>query len=105
MVKYTKKQINDLKTIMSVEEEMIPLLSLFKPKNRILNPWEKEFPKIFKRFYRSGQNIPESRGSGLGLTLVRHISEAHGGRVEVKSEPGSGSIFSILLPLKNWEKT
>ena len=45
-MKFTKKQINDLKNIMSVEEEMIPLLSLFKPKNRILNPWEKELPKI-----------------------------------------------------------
>lgn len=66
---------------------------------------EEELPKIFQRFYRSWQNIPESRGSGLGLTLVRHIAEAHGGRVEVKSEPGSGSIFSIILPLKNWEKT
>jgi signal transduction histidine kinase len=66
---------------------------------------EEELPKIFQRFYRSEQNIPESRGSGLGLTLVRHIAEAHGGRVEVKSEPGSGSVFSIVLPLKNWEKT
>lgn len=48
-MRYTKRQINDLRKIMGVEKEMIPLLSLFKPKNRILNPWEKEFPKIFKK--------------------------------------------------------
>jgi len=44
-----KMQIADLKKIMSVEEEMIPLLPLFKPKNRILDPWQKEFPGIFKK--------------------------------------------------------
>jgi signal transduction histidine kinase len=39
------------------------------------------------------------KGSGLGLTLVRHIVEAHGGRVGVKSRPGEGSTFTIELPL------
>lgn len=61
---------------------------------------ESEQLQIFEKFYRApqpdGQNVP---GTGLGLTLVKHVVEEHGGRVEVKSQPGQGSVFSILLPL------
>jgi len=59
----------------------------------------REISRIFKRFYRSKHEIvSETRGSGLGLTLVKHITEAHGGRITVESEPGKGSIFSVILP-------
>ncbi|MGB7294023.1 MAG: HAMP domain-containing sensor histidine kinase [Candidatus Aminicenantales bacterium] len=59
-----------------------------------------ELNKIFKRFYRSeNQFVSESRGSGLGLTIIQHIAQAHGGRVEVESELGRGSAFSFYLPL------
>jgi len=55
---------------------------------------------IFQRFYRAkGSLVSETRGSGLGLTLVKHTAEAHGGSVEVESEPGKGSVFSIILPV------
>lgn len=56
--------------------------------------------KIFNRFYRvpSEENLQVS-GTGLGLTLVRHVAEAHGGTVQVESHPGAGSTFSIVLPL------
>lgn len=61
---------------------------------------QNEVSKIFKRFYRSKNNVvSESGGSGLGLTLVKHIVDAHGGRVEVESQPGKGSIFSVILPI------
>ena len=40
-----------------------------------------------------------TKGSGLGLALVQHIMEAHGGRVEVASAPGEGSTFTLVLPL------
>jgi signal transduction histidine kinase len=62
---------------------------------------EKEQSRIFDKFYRVP--VPENReisGTGLGLSLVAHIAEAHGGSVHVKSRPGEGSTFSILLPLK-----
>jgi two-component system phosphate regulon sensor histidine kinase PhoR len=44
------------------------------------------------------------KGSGLGLTLVKHITEAHGGTIEVESEVGKGSRFSVIIPL-NREQT
>jgi len=60
----------------------------------------KEIPKIFERFYQSeNHDISEAKGSGLGLTLVKHIVEAHGGVIEVESEVGVGSIFTVKLPL------
>lgn len=60
-----------------------------------------ELPNIFNRFYRvKGTSEYEARGSGLGLTIVKHAVEAHGWRIEVKSLPGQGSAFSILIPFK-----
>ena len=62
----------------------------------------KDIPKIFLRFYQSeNKNVSEARGSGLGLTLVKHITEAHNGRIQVESEPGNGSTFSVILPISD----
>jgi signal transduction histidine kinase len=61
-----------------------------------------EQEKIFERFYRLGSELRrETPGVGIGLSIVKHIVEAHRGAVRVESEPGKGSRFTIELP-KNY---
>ena len=59
-----------------------------------------EHSRIFEKFYRTGNDATAHvAGTGLGLALVKHIVEAHSGRVDVQSSPGAGSTFSIRLPI------
>ncbi|HUK47562.1 MAG TPA: HAMP domain-containing sensor histidine kinase [Terriglobales bacterium] len=59
-----------------------------------------EQEKIFEKFYRVGDPlVHNTKGSGLGLSLVQHIAQAHGGDVAVDSTPGAGSKFTITLPV------
>jgi len=59
-----------------------------------------EHEKIFERFYRRGSELRrETQGVGIGLSIVKHIVEAHGGCVRVESEVGKGSRFVIELPM------
>jgi signal transduction histidine kinase len=60
---------------------------------------EEELPRIYDRLFR-GEQVRTQRGLGLGLNLVKAIVEAHEGRIEISSEPGKGSTFSIILPSK-----
>jgi signal transduction histidine kinase len=57
-----------------------------------------ELPRVFDRLFR-GDTSRAERGLGLGLSLVKAVVEAHGGSVEVSSEPGRGSTFTVSLPL------
>ena len=59
----------------------------------------RERRKIFRRFYQVDQRLArESGGCGLGLSIVEFIVRAHGGTVQVESQPGRGSTFSVELP-------
>lgn len=60
-----------------------------------------ERKKIFEKFYRVGSGlVHDVKGSGLGLSIVEHVAKAHGGHVEVESEVGEGSTFTIVLPVR-----
>ena len=58
-----------------------------------------ERERIFQAFFRSAEGARRNPGGvGLGLAIVKHIMDGHGGRVEVRSEPGRGSVFSLIFP-------
>ena len=62
---------------------------------------QEDLPKIFDRFYRSDKaRKSESGGHGLGLSIARIIVVAHKGKIRVRSKPGFGSVFSIILPVE-----
>jgi len=59
----------------------------------------REQSRIFWKFYRVDDKLTRQQdGSGLGLSIVQHIVRAHRGRVEVESTPGTGSVFTLILP-------
>ena len=59
-----------------------------------------EIRKIFTKFFRASNAIREkTKGTGLGLALVKAIVEGHGGKVNVTSELGKGSVFTVEFPL------
>ena len=61
-----------------------------------------ETDKVFEKFFQGRNALAQStRGTGLGLTLVRHIVEAHGGKIFVESRLGQGSTFSMIIPLRS----
>lgn len=64
-------------------------------------------PHIFDRFYQADLSRPGGKhhGAGLGLAIVKEIIKAHGGKISVRSAPGTGSTFTILLPLTTPEAT
>jgi signal transduction histidine kinase len=59
--------------------------------------------RIFERFARASGSRRRSEGAGLGLSIVRAIAEAHGGRVELASRPGAGATFTVMIPLQGPE--
>ena len=58
-----------------------------------------DMPHVFERFYR-GRSSTGIKGTGLGLSIVQSVVKGHGGRVEVASEPGKGTRFTVLLPTR-----
>lgn len=88
------------------EDRKIEILGSATPRNVRISvrdngigiPW-REHRNIFEKFYRVDERLSSAvEGSGLGLAMVRHVVQAHGGKVELISEPGEGSTFTIVLP-------
>ena len=64
---------------------------------RGIEPEDQE--KVFEMYYRS-KRAGGTKGSGLGLAIVKAVAAAHGGRIELTSQPGKGSTFRLILPTK-----
>ncbi len=61
-----------------------------------------EQQKIFEKFYRgSAAAANKIRGSGIGLSIIRHVADMHGGEITVQSEPGKGSTFTLRIPIRS----
>ncbi|MCK4759215.1 MAG: sensor histidine kinase, partial [Candidatus Aminicenantes bacterium] len=64
-----------------------------------------EIDKIFDKFYQGKSAAEQSvKGTGLGLTLVKHTVEAHSGNISVQSQIGKGSTFSLIFPIRKERK-
>ena len=58
-------------------------------------------PDIMKKIFEPFFTTKKSKGTGLGLSIVHRIVDNHGGKIDVKSKPGKGTVFTIRLPVKN----
>ena len=82
--------------VISVKEERTEVAISIKNEGSFIPSEERE--KIFKRFYRCSGSIGTISGTGIGLSVVRRIAEAHQGSVSVESDSASGTTFAIRLP-------
>ncbi|MCK4354298.1 MAG: PAS domain-containing protein, partial [Dehalococcoidia bacterium] len=60
---------------------------------------KEDLPRVFERFYK-GDKARAGEGTGMGLAIAKHVVEAHGGSIWVRSEEGKGSTFSFSLPFQ-----
>ncbi|MEK7866861.1 MAG: ATP-binding protein [Planctomycetota bacterium] len=72
---------------------------LFEVEDNGIGIPEADQPRIFERFYRVDKSRSrELGGTGLGLAIVKHVAQLHGGGVSVRSRPGEGTCFTLVLP-------
>ena len=88
--KYAKTQI---KVTMSLEQDSVQLI--FADSGSGIP--DEDMPFIFEKFYR-GRNAGNEQGSGLGLYIVKHLTEAQGGKVFLKNRPEGGLEVTVSLP-------
>jgi two-component system sensor histidine kinase KdpD len=89
--------------IIGVREEDAELVIRVRNEGSFIPDGERE--KVFQRFYRCSESAKSISGTGIGLSVVRRIAEAHRGRTWVESDHISGTTFAIALPRMAKEKT
>ncbi|MGA2506084.1 MAG: ATP-binding protein [Chitinispirillaceae bacterium] len=93
-IKYSESQRAVSIEVSCVEHEIVIAV-----KDKGIGIAPEHLNRLFERFYRVDKaRSRKMGGTGLGLAIVKHIASTHGGRVTVESEPGKGSIFSIIIP-------
>jgi signal transduction histidine kinase len=91
---------SDNRKYIDVEVRKNSTSALISVTDRGMGIYKEQLKKIFDKFYRvPSTEVKETKGSGLGLTLAKHIIDEHGGTIEVESEVGKGSKFTIRIPL------
>jgi signal transduction histidine kinase len=73
--------------------------ALFSVSDQGIGISEEEQHHLFAPFQRTHGARAHAQGAGLGLSVARRIVEAHGGHIDVDSQPGRGSVFQVRLPL------
>jgi two-component system sensor histidine kinase KdpD len=86
----------DSSITIDVQEEQAETLISIRNEGSFIPPEERE--KIFKRFYRSPGSDRRASGTGIGLSVVKRVTEAHQGRAWVNSDPHTGTTFFLTLP-------
>ena len=93
------KYSGESRNIKIIVESTIDLVKI-KVKDFGLGIPREDQNKIFDRFFRGGNELTRSvKGSGIGLTIVKRIIEAHRGTISLESTPGKGSTFQVTLPV------
>ena len=62
-----------------------------------------DMPQLFNRFYRGGQAVHHTSGSGMGLSIARGLLAVEGARVWAENAPDGGAIFSVAVPVE-WKR-
>ncbi len=92
-INYTPSKGKVIVSVEELEEDAV----LIRIRDTGIGIQADELPHIFDRFYR-GDRSRSKYGSGLGLPLAKALIQAHGGKIEVESKPGRGSLFKVILP-------
>ena len=89
----------EIKVTVSREESISGPSAMITVSDQGLGISAEDLPHVFEWFRRAGNVSGKISGTGIGLASARHIVEQHGGTIEVESEVGKGSTFTIILPL------
>ena len=99
-IKYSNDK-KEITLITGVDQDFI----FIEVKDKGIGISEENQKKIFEKFYRVSDGlVHNTKGTGLGLTLVKHIVDAHKGKIKVKSKPNEGSSFILSFPIHNVNK-